>query len=55
MTVVAGLERLERHAEQIEHLEDLVGELILTVESLRRVAADLDPSTVDSASRTTAT
>lgn len=46
-TVVAGLERLERYAEQIEYLEDLVGELILTVESLRRMVADLDPSTVD--------
>jgi phage-related minor tail protein len=31
---------VERHAEQIERLEDLVGELVLSVESLRsRIAA----------------
>jgi hypothetical protein len=37
--IVAGLERLERYTEQIKYLEDLVGELILTVESLRRASA----------------
>ena len=30
----------ERHTEQIERLEDLVGELVLAVESLRRSTAD---------------
>jgi hypothetical protein len=45
--VAATLGRLEyeldhvskRHAEQIERLEDLVGELVLAVESLRRSIA----------------
>jgi hypothetical protein len=32
----------ERHTEQIERLEDLVGELVLTVESLRRRVAARD-------------
>jgi hypothetical protein len=45
--VAAALARVEfelshvskRHAEQIERLEDLVGELVLAVESLRRRVA----------------
>jgi hypothetical protein len=50
--VAAALGRLEyelshaskRHAEQIERLEDLVGELVLAAESLRRrIAAREDP------------
>ncbi|HTW42728.1 MAG TPA: hypothetical protein VMD79_10485 [Solirubrobacteraceae bacterium] len=32
----------ERHAEQLERLEDLARELILTAESLRRAIADAD-------------
>jgi len=31
---------VERHSEQIERLEDLVRELVLTAESLRREIAD---------------
>jgi len=46
-STAAALERLERdfehvrkrHTEQIERLENLVGELILTAESLRREAS----------------
>jgi hypothetical protein len=39
----ADFERLrERHGEQIERLEDLVGELVLTAEALRRELASRD-------------
>jgi alanyl-tRNA synthetase len=48
--MAASLERLqvdfehvrERHTEQIERLEDLVRELVLTAESLRRANARED-------------
>jgi SAM-dependent methyltransferase len=45
--IVAGLERLERYTEQTEYLEDLVRELILTAESLRRAVLDVDASTAE--------
>jgi SAM-dependent methyltransferase len=45
--VQAELERLDiRHGEQIERLEDLVRELVLTAESLRRGVADADTTAV---------
>jgi SAM-dependent methyltransferase len=48
--IVAGLQRAdteltllrERYTEQTEYLEDLLRELVLTAESLRRVLSDLD-------------
>jgi hypothetical protein len=50
--MAASLERLqvdfehvrERHTEQIERLEDLVRELVLTAESLRRATAPREDS-----------
>jgi alanyl-tRNA synthetase len=50
--MAASLERLqvdfehvrERHTEQIERLEDLVRELVLTAESLRRANAPREDS-----------
>jgi hypothetical protein len=49
--MAAAIERLEadlkhirkRHTEQIERLEDLVRELVLTAESLRRAASAREP------------
>ena len=47
--IVASLERLERYAEQTKYFEDLLGELLLTVESLRR-AVDASAPTARSTS-----